>query len=93
MGVVSFGQSGGGGTERSFRAYNAKSGKMLWEQVMPSGVTGTPSSFAVNGKQYIAVQSGWGVDGTRMQGALNRLYPGKYPEVPQGGSVWVFAVK
>jgi alcohol dehydrogenase (cytochrome c) len=47
----------------------------------------------VGGKQYIAVQSGWGVDARGMQGALNAARPGEFPEVPEGGAVWVFAVK
>ena len=47
----------------------------------------------VDGKQYIAVQSGWGVDARAMQALLNGLIPGKYPEVPEGGAIWVFAVK
>jgi alcohol dehydrogenase (cytochrome c) len=46
----------------------------------------------VDGKQYIAVQSGWGVDAARMQDRLNLLFPGKYPPVPQGGAVYVFAL-
>jgi len=28
-----------------------------------------------------------------MQRVLNLLFPGKYPDVPQGGAVYVFAVK
>jgi hypothetical protein len=24
---------------------------------------------------------------------MNLIFPGKYPDVPQGGSIWVFAVK
>jgi hypothetical protein len=28
-----------------------------------------------------------------MQARMNLLFPGKYPEVPQGGAVYVFAVK
>ena len=52
-----------------------------------------PVSFQVDGKQYIAVQSGWGVDPAKMQARMNLLFPGKYPEVPQGGAVYVFAVK
>ena len=52
-----------------------------------------PVSFAVDGKQYIAVQSGWGVDSARMQGRLNPLFPGKYPDVPEGGAIYVFALK
>ena len=83
---------GGGTNDRKFRAFDARSGKILWEHVMPSGVNGVPSTFTVKGKQYVAVQAGWGVDATRMQTALQRALPGKYPEVPQGGSVWVFAL-
>jgi hypothetical protein len=29
----------------------------------------------------------------RRQARMNLLFPGKYPEVPQGGAVYVFAVK
>jgi hypothetical protein len=28
-----------------------------------------------------------------MQGRLNALFPGKYPEVPEGGSIWVFRLQ
>jgi hypothetical protein len=24
---------------------------------------------------------------------MNLIFPGQYPEVPQGGTIWVFAVK
>ena len=83
----------GGTKDRMFRAFDAKTGKVLWEHPMTSGVTAVPVSFQVDGKQYIAVQSGWGVDAARMQGRLNLLFPGNYPDVMQGGAVTVFAVK
>jgi alcohol dehydrogenase (cytochrome c) len=83
----------GGTNDRLFRAFDANSGKVLWEYPTISGVNGVPVSFQVDGKQYIAVQSGWGVDAARMQGRLNLLFPGKYPEVPAGGAVYVFALK
>jgi hypothetical protein len=28
-----------------------------------------------------------------MQARMNLIFPGQYPDVPQGGTVWVFAVK
>jgi hypothetical protein len=28
-----------------------------------------------------------------MQANLNRVFPGEYPEVPEGGAVWVFALQ
>jgi hypothetical protein len=27
-----------------------------------------------------------------MQATLNRIFPGEYPEVLEGGAVWVFAL-
>lgn len=80
---------GGGTNDRKFRAFDGKTGKVLWEHAMSSGVTGVPSSFEVNGEQYIAVQSGWGVDAERMQGAFNAVLPHK-TVVPQGGVINVF---
>jgi alcohol dehydrogenase (cytochrome c) len=83
----------GGTNDRMFRAFDAKSGKVLWEFQTISGVTAVPSTFEVDGKQYITVQTGWGVDAAKMQTRMNLLFPGKYPDVPQGGAVYVFAVK
>jgi alcohol dehydrogenase (cytochrome c) len=51
-----------------------------------------PTSYAIDGVQYIAVQSGWGVDAQRMQARLD-TFRGTKTEVPQGGVVWVFAVR
>jgi len=83
----------GGTNDRMFRAYDAKSGNVLWEFPTSSGVLGTPTSFVVDGRQYVAVQSGWGVDARGVNARLNGFFPGEYPEVPEGGSIWVFAVK
>ena len=83
----------GGTNDRKFHAFDAATGKLVWEFPTNSGITGQPASFMIDGKQYIAVLSGWGVDARAMQARLNRLLPGNYPEVPEGGAVWVFAVK
>jgi len=83
----------GGTNDRLFRAFDAATGKVLWEFPTASGVIGQPSAFLVNGVQYIAVQSGWGVDARSMQARLDAAFPGEYPPVPEGGAVWVFAVK
>ena len=82
-----------GSYDKNVYAFDASTGKLLWEFPTNSGITGQPVSFMVAGKQYIAVQSGWGVDARGMQARLNVLVPGKYPEVPEGGAIWVFAVK
>jgi alcohol dehydrogenase (cytochrome c) len=83
----------GGTNDRYFRAFDAATGKTLWQFRTGSGVVGVPSSFAVDGKQYIAVMSGWGVDAARMQARINLVLPHQYPDVPQGGSIWVFALE
>jgi alcohol dehydrogenase (cytochrome c) len=82
----------GGTADRYFRAFDARSGAVLWQQRLNSGITGVPTTFAVDGKQYIAIQSGWGVDASRMQRAIDGLQ-GVTNIVPQGGVVWVFAVE
>ena len=82
----------GGTNDRMFRAFDAKSGKLLWETPTNSGIIGVPMSFAVDGRQYVAVQSGFGIDSRAMQARLNRAFPGEYPEVPEGGAIWVFAL-
>ncbi len=84
----------GGTPDRKFRAFDATSGEVLWEMPTNSGVTAVPSSFSVDGTQYIAVQSGWGVDAERMHGLLKDMLPeGRTSPVPQGGAIWVFALK
>jgi len=83
----------GGTNDRMFRAFDASSGKVLWEFPTQSGITGQPSSFMVDGVQYVAVQSGWGVDARGMQTQLNANFPGRFPDVPEGGAIWVFAVR
>ena len=82
----------GGTNDRYFRALDAKNGELLWQWRTNSGITAVPSSFAVDGVQYIAVQSGWGVDAQRMQNSLDE-FRGVKTDVPQGGVIWVFAVK
>ena len=81
----------GGTNDRFFRAFDASTGDQLWEIRTNSGVIGVPSSYAVDGRQYIAVQSGWGVDAQRMQTGLDR-FRGERTHIPQGGVVWVFAL-
>ena len=82
----------GGTNDRYFRAFDAKSGDLLWEYRTNSGITAVPSSYAVDGVQYIAVQSGWGVDAQRMQMRLDTFF-GTTTIVPQGGVLWVFGVR
>src|SRR5215467_15687281 len=83
----------GGTNDRKIHAFDAASGNLLWEFPTSSGILAPPTSFMVDGKQYIAVHSGWGGDSRGMEATLNRFMPGEFPEVPEGGSVWVFALE
>jgi alcohol dehydrogenase (cytochrome c) len=82
----------GGTNDRKIHAFDASSGELLWEFVTTSGIVAPPSTFSVDGKQYLAVHTGWGGDPRGMNNGLNRLFPGQYPEVPEGGAVYVFAL-
>jgi len=81
----------GGTNDRKFRAFDSTSGEVLWEYPTNSGVIGVPVTFTADGKQYVAVQSGWGVDAQREQNLIN-MTRGSDTYVPQGGVVWVFAL-
>jgi alcohol dehydrogenase (cytochrome c) len=48
----------GGDAAGFFRAYDDKSGKVLWEVNLGSSVSGYPITYSVDGKQYVAVSTG-----------------------------------
>jgi alcohol dehydrogenase (cytochrome c) len=43
-----------------FVAFDAANGKVLWQFETGSGIHGSPVTYSVGGKQYVAVASGWG---------------------------------
>ena len=78
-----------GDVEGVAHAYDADSGEELWHFRTGSGIRGGPISYAVNGKQYVAVPSGLG-------SLVLGLYPALWPEVadfPAGAALFVFTVK
>ena len=83
----------GGTSDRKLHAFDAATGTLLWEFPTNSGILAPPTTFELDGKQYVAIESGWGGDSRGMQAPLDRLFPGEYPEVPEGGAVWVFALQ
>ena len=82
----------GGTGDRHFRAFNAATGEEIWSMRTNSGVVGVPSAFGVAGRQYIAVQSGWGARAQQVQKHIDRLR-GEHTPVPRGGVIWVFALE
>ena len=43
-----------------FRAFDKDSGKLLWETTLPAPGYATPSTYAVNGTQYVVIAAGGG---------------------------------
>lgn len=51
--------------DEKFRAFDKATGEMLWEVGLPAGGYATPSSYEVNGKQYVVIAAGGGKMGTK----------------------------
>jgi len=52
-----------GTRDGKFRAFDPKTGEVLWEYQFPAGAYSTPISYLVGGKQYIAIADGGGRGG------------------------------
>jgi quinoprotein glucose dehydrogenase len=46
--------------DHKFRAFDSRTGKVLWETRLETGAYATPCTYSVNGKQYVAVAVGGG---------------------------------
>lgn len=55
----------GASKDEYFRAFNAKTGEELWKYKLPAGGYATPSTYSVNGKQYVVIACGGGKMGTK----------------------------
>ena len=49
-----------GDLDQKFRAFDAEIGKMLWETTLGGPIQNSTITYAVNGKQYVAVLTGIG---------------------------------
>lgn len=49
-----------GTADGRFIAYDARDGKKLWETPTGTGVIAAPSTYMVDGKQYVSIAVGWG---------------------------------
>jgi alcohol dehydrogenase (cytochrome c) len=49
-----------GDLDQKFRAFDAHDGKILWEQTLGGPIQNSTITYAVNGKQYVAVLTGEG---------------------------------
>jgi len=78
-----------GDLDRSFKAVDVRTGKILWQTKLATSVQGFPITFAIEGKQYVAVTTGLG-------GGSPRLVPSTLaPEIKvptTGQALYVFAL-
>ena len=51
--------------DEKFRALDKRTGQVLWEVQLPAGGYATPSTYVVNGKQYVVIAAGGGKMGTK----------------------------
>ena len=77
-----------GDLDRRFKAFDVTTGEVVWETRLGTSVQGHPVSFAVDGKQYIAVTAALGGTSPRIVPSLI-LTEIKYPS--SGNAVYVFS--
>ena len=51
--------------DRLFKAYDARNGKLLWQAELPAAGFATPSTYQVDGRQYVVIAAGGGKLGER----------------------------
>jgi alcohol dehydrogenase (cytochrome c) len=76
-----------GDVDRYFKAFDVRTGKVLWQTRLGSAVHGFPISYAVDGRQYVAVTTGMGV--------FKLLTAKQSPDIHQpngGNAIYVFAL-
>jgi alcohol dehydrogenase (cytochrome c) len=81
-----------GDLNRRFRAFDADNGKILWETILGSSVSSSTITYAVNGRQYVAVIAG---DNLAAPGLIaGTMGPVKVDITPPRGfnAVYVFAL-
>jgi alcohol dehydrogenase (cytochrome c) len=67
-----------------FDAFHARTGQLLWQFQTGNGIHGSPMTYSVGGKQYVAVPTGWG-------GWIKGFAPELYG-APRGHALVVFTL-
>jgi alcohol dehydrogenase (cytochrome c) len=78
-----------GDIDRYVRAFDVKTGKVLWQTRLGTSAQGFPITYSVDGKQYIAVMTGLG--GGSPRNAPAAIAP--EIKIPQAGqAIYVYAL-
>lgn len=54
----------GASKDEKFRAFDKRTGELLWEVDLPAGGYATPATYSVDGRQYVTIAAGGGKMGT-----------------------------
>ena len=65
----------GGDVNGRFRAFDQETGEILWEINLGSSVTGFPITYAVDGRQYVAVSTGSASSASAFRGLTPEIRP------------------
>jgi quinoprotein glucose dehydrogenase len=55
--------------DNAFRAFDARTGKLLWQATLPAAGNATPAIYAVDGRQYVVIAAGGGKWGAASGGS------------------------
>lgn len=75
-----------GTADARFLAFDAKTGKQIWEAPTRTGVIAAPVTYEVDGKQYVSVAAGWGGVYGLSQRHADRMGPGTVYTFALGGN-------
>jgi len=78
-----------GDLDRRFRAFDVRTGDILWETRLGTSVQGHPISFAIDGKQYIGVTAALGGSSPRN---VPRLVSNEITHPSSGNALYVFSL-
>jgi alcohol dehydrogenase (cytochrome c) len=80
-----------GDLDRRFRAFDARNGEILWETRLGTSVQGHPVTFAIDGKQYVAVTTAMGARGVSPRTVPRVIAPDiRHPS--NGNALYVFSL-
>ena len=51
--------------DEKFRAFDSRTGALLWETTLPAAGYATPSTYMLAGRQYVVIAAGGGKLGTK----------------------------
>ena len=78
-----------GDMDRRFRAFDVRTGEILWETRLGTSVQGHPVSYAIDGKQYIGVTTALGGSSPR---TVPRLISNEITHPRNGNALYVFSL-